>query len=243
MTAEPRRDEDTTVSEPTDEQVTEEAAVTEPQRPEASVAEASASAENESSEAIDPTATAVVETTVKEPPAVEAATLADAPPVGATESTAADQATAPDMRSRRLAAIAAGRRVAAFLIAVALFLAGLRLGYVLHEMNRPAASVASQEGPGSVQPPPIAREFITALASNDADALRSSLDAQQHQDLTGEMTRFGIHRIAHVEILGTEMDGSRSATEILMKAEDSDGLPFAINLVILVDSGKIEGFR
>ena len=234
MTAEPKRDQDATASESADEQVSEEAAVTEPSPPEtaateASPSEASPSVENESPEAV--AHPAVVESTVEGPPATA--------PVAAT---AADPA-APDMKSRRLAAIAAGRRVAAFLIAVALFLAGLRIGYVLHEMNRPVGTVSSLEGPGSVQPPPIAQEFITALASNDADALRSSLDSQQHLDLTGEMTRFGIHRISQVETLGTEVDGNRSATEILMKAENADGMPFAINLVILVDNGKIEGFR
>jgi hypothetical protein len=229
VTAEPQRDQDATASEPTDERVTEEAAVTEPSPPEAAATAAPAPAENESPEAV--VAPAVVESTVPEAPATEPAV-----------ETPAESAT-PDMKSRRLAAIAAGRRVAAFLIAVALFLVGLRLGYVLHEMNRPVASVSSQEGPGSVQPPPIAQEFITALATNDADALRSSLDAQQHLDLTGEMTRFGIHRVAQVEVLGTDIDDKRSATEILMKAENADGMPFAINLVILVDSGKIEGFR
>ena len=39
------------------------------------------------------------------------------------------------------------------------------------------------------------------------------------------------------------LDGTRSATEILMHYQREDGIPFAINLVILVDDGKIEGFR
>jgi hypothetical protein len=86
-------------------------------------------------------------------------------------------------------------------------------------------------------------EFITALTSNDADALRSSLEKQPHIDLTGEFERFGIQRVTGVETLGTEVDGSRSATEVLMRAENTDGLAFAINLVILVDGGQIEGFR
>ena len=35
----------------------------------------------------------------------------------------------------------------------------------------------------------------------------------------------------------------RSATEILMNYQREDGIAFAINLVILVNDGKIEGFR
>ena len=92
-------------------------------------------------------------------------------------------------------------------------------------------------------PPAVAQEFIRALATNDADALRSSLDQQPHKDITDEMTRFGIHRVQSIETLKTEIDGTRSATEIMMMAENADGLGFGINLVILVDGGKIEGFR
>ena len=55
--------------------------------------------------------------------------------------------------------------------------------------------------------------------------------------------RFGIHRVQSIETLKTEIDGTRSATEIMMMAENADGLGFGINLVILVDGGKIEGFR
>jgi hypothetical protein len=57
------------------------------------------------------------------------------------------------------------------------------------------------------------------------------------------MTKFGIQRVDDVQVLGTHVDGARSATEILMQYESTDGTPFAINLVILVDGGKIEGFR
>jgi hypothetical protein len=93
-------------------------------------------------------------------------------------------------------------------------------------------------------PAPVASEFISALAANDADALRSSLEQVPHLDLTDEMSKFGIQHIDKVEVLGTkDFGGNRSATEILMEYQSTDGVPFAINLVILVDAGKIEGFR
>jgi hypothetical protein len=90
----------------------------------------------------------------------------------------------------------------------------------------------------------VANEFITALAANNADAVRSSLDQIPHLDLTDEMSKFGIQHIDKVEVLGTkDFGGGRSATEVLMEYQNTDGVPFAINLVILVNGGKIEGFR
>jgi len=190
-------------------------------------------------------ATAVAETS---------ATVADADAVGAISSepgtvvaplTAAADATPaePARPRRRTIVFAATRRVASFLFAVALFVGGILIGITGFGATRPVAVV-----PGDVvitrdPPPPVTVEFITALTSNDADALRSSLEKQPHIDLTGEFERFGIQRVTGVETLGTEVDGTRSATEVLMRAENSDGLAFAINLVILVDGGQIEGFR
>ena len=78
---------------------------------------------------------------------------------------------------------------------------------------------------------------------NDADAIQSSLDAGPHIDLSREMEKYGIQRVESVEVLGTTVDGPRSATEILMNYQREDGIAFAINLVILVNDGKIEGFR
>jgi hypothetical protein len=57
------------------------------------------------------------------------------------------------------------------------------------------------------------------------------------------MERRGIQKVDKVEVLGTSVDGPRSATEILMQFQRDDGISLAINLVILVDGGKIEGFR
>ena len=138
--------------------------------------------------------------------------------------------------------IAGLRRVLAFALAVLLFAGGVAIGLRVFEMNQPAAPVTATID-SAATPPAVAQEFIRALATNDADALRSSLDQQPHKDITDEMTRFGIHRVQSIETLKTEIDGTRSATEIMMMAENADGLGFGINLVILVDGGKIEGFR
>ena len=153
-----------------------------------------------------------------------------------------EPATETAKQRRRTVVIAGLRRVLAFALAVLLFAGGVAIGLRVFEMNRPAAPVTATID-SAATPPAVAQEFIRALATNDADALRSSLDQQPHKDITDEMTRFGIHRVQSIETLKTEIDGTRSATEIMMMAENADGLGFGINLVILVDGGKIEGFR
>ena len=128
------------------------------------------------------------------------------------------------------------------MLAVALFVTGVVLGNTTFLRTRPAA--LSDGGIVITDPPPaVAQELITALGANDSDAMRSSLAAQPNKDLTDEFTRFDIKKINSVETLGTSVDGSRSATEILLHAEKTNGLPFEVNLVILVDGGQIEGFR
>lgn len=159
------------------------------------------------------------------------------------EATPTVEPTTETAKPRRRTVVIAGlRRVLAFALAVLLFSGGVAIGLRVFEMNRPAAPVTATIDPAA-SPPAVAQEFIRALATNDADALRSSLDQQPHKDITDEMTRFGIHRVQSIETLKTEIDGTRSATEIMMMAENADGLGFGINLVILVDGGKIEGFR
>jgi hypothetical protein len=168
---------------------------------------------------------------------------APAPPLSETAAlTPAIDPAVPAKPRRRTVFLATTRRVLSFAFGVALFVGGIAIGISAFQANRPLPLVTETLRLGAA-PPPVAQEFITALAANDADALRSSLDIQPHKDITGEMTRFGIQRVHRVQTLGTQVDGTRSATEIMMMAENVDGLPFAVNLVILVDGGKIEGFR
>ncbi|HET9757686.1 MAG TPA: hypothetical protein VFP66_14360 [Candidatus Limnocylindrales bacterium] len=191
------------------------------------------------------TATAMAEETALDVPAGGGdAAAVDTTVVPATpEATPTVEPTTETAKPRRRIVFIAGlRRVLAFALSVLLFAGGVAIGLRVFEMNRPAAPVTATID-SAATPPAVAQEFIRALATNDADALRSSLDQQPHKDITDEMTRFGIHRVQSIETLKTEIDGTRSATEIMMMAENADGLGFGINLVILVDGGKIEGFR
>ena len=85
--------------------------------------------------------------------------------------------------------------------------------------------------------------IIAALAAGDADSLRSSLQAEPHSRLTSEFRRFDIQAITAVDTLGTHVDGTRSATEVVMQGTTTEGTPISINLIILADGNAIEGFR
>jgi hypothetical protein len=175
-----------------------------------------------------------------ETPAVAAETpavAAEAPAVAAETPAAAAKP------SRRPVILGAIRKLAILVIAVSLFVVGIGLGQLTFQRTRPAPVVADAPITVANTPPEVAQEFITALGANDADAMRSALAAQPNKDLTDEFERFSIKKIVSVQTLGTSVDGTRSATEILLKAEKTDGLPFEVNLVILVDGGAIEGFR
>jgi hypothetical protein len=140
------------------------------------------------------------------------------------------------------------RAVGAMLIrgaaVLALFVGGLALGNAAFQSNQPPqpAQVVDPATDG-VEPPAVVREFIGALSSGDADALRSSLQAEPHARLTSEFRRFDIQQITEVETLGTHVDGTRSATEVVMQGTTTTGVPISINLVILTDGNTIEGFR
>jgi hypothetical protein len=184
--------------------------------------------------------------TVESPPATDApaAEPVAVEPVTAEATTVQAETPAEPVKvSRRPAVIAGLRRLVMFTLAVALFVGGIALGATMFQQTRPAAPGTDGSITLSGSPPTITQEFIAALAANDADAMRSSLGPQPNKDLTDEFTRFTIKRVTSVKTLGTSVDGSRAATEILMRTEKDDGLPFEVNLVILVDGSTIEGFR
>lgn len=164
------------------------------------------------------------------------------PAVAEAPSAPAAEAPATPKPARRLIILAWTRRLAVFVLSVALLLGGIVLGWATFQRNH----VVPADG-GAIeftQPPPdVAKEFITALAASDANAIRSSLSAQTNKDLTDEFTKFAIKNVTSVDTLGTSVDGARSATEVLLHTVNTDGNKFDINLIILVNGNTIEGFR
>jgi hypothetical protein len=253
MTAEPIRDPDVEEPKASDRDVpTPEPAAGTPETGEVSAAvESRAVVESNATEGVIAESSAVdgaaLESGALGAGAVDAGAVEAPPetPVVTTETPAVTPETPVVVAkpSRRPVILGALRRLAIFVIAVSLFVVGIGIGQVTFQRTRPVPQVADAPITVAQRPPEVAQEFITALGANDADAMRSALAAQPNKDLTDEFERFSIKKIVSVETLGTSVDGNRSATEILLKAEKTDGLPFEVNLVILVDGGSIEGFR
>jgi hypothetical protein len=178
--------------------------------------------------------------------AIPMAATAEAPVAATAEAAVAPIAVAAPVTepkpSRRPMLVAWTRRLVILIVSVALLVAGVWLGSSTFQRTRtaPAAGGATVS---TQQPADVAKEFIAALASGDSDAMRSSLSQQPNIDLTAEFTKFGIKKVTGVETLGTSVDGTRSATEVLLHTVNTDGNPFEINLIILVNGNQIEGFR
>jgi hypothetical protein len=172
-----------------------------------------------------------------------AETVTTAEAVAATQ--AASDAPAESGSRRRERVTTFLRRFAVFALAVALLVGGIALGATIFQMTRPASDVvpAGQVGTTAEQPALVTQESIGALRANDFDAMRSSMQPEAALIFNDEIERRGVMKIDRVEVLGTHVAGPRSATEILLQYKTDEDLPLAINLVILVDGGKIEGFR
>ena len=188
---------------------------------------------------------AAADTTAEELATIDAASdPAAAEAKAAEDAKVAADAKAERRMARRRAVGGAVKALLTVVIGIVLLVGGIAIGNYLFLATRSAPTALTSDPAVTAQDaPPAAKEFIAALAVNDADAIRSSLDHDPHIDLTNEMTKYGIQHVDSVDVLGTSVDGTRSATEILMHYQREDGIPFAINLVILVNDGKIEGFR
>jgi hypothetical protein len=186
----------------------------------------------------DASMAATAPATTVDAPAIHSATAASVEPTAPAVATP-DASPKP---SRRPVILAWTRRFALLVVSVALLVGGVMLGSTTFQRTRAVpASIGAIEF--SQPPADVTKEFISALAAGDSDAIRSSLSMQPNKDLTDEFTKFGIKKVTGVETLGTAVDGPRSATEVLLHTTDTDGNTFDINLIILVNGNQIEGFR
>lgn len=145
--------------------------------------------------------------------------------------------------SRRLRAVAGTRRLVAWAFAIALFGGGVALGYRIFVVSQPPPIVAVAQATDGVDAPLVVKEFIVALASNDAAALRSAVSQDPYQLLIAEMARWNFQTLTRVQTLSTYADGPRAATELVMSGISTAGVPVTVNLVVHVASGRIVSFR
>jgi hypothetical protein len=179
-------------------------------------------------------------------PPLDASAIDPAPPAtDPAASPAADNpaaATSP-FKSRRLHLLAGIRWLVARTFAIALFLGGVALGYGVFVANQPPPIVALDPAVDGSVAPAVVTEFIAALGTNDAAALRSAVPPEAYQLLIAEMGRWDFQSIQSVETLSTVADGPRTATELVMTGLSTDGIPVSVNLVVHVDGGQIASFR
>ena len=198
--------------------------------------------------ALDPAATTTATTAPPLEPAPTpndpAGAKADPAPTANPDVAAAAATATPSTGRRRVLRLVAGIYwLIARLFAIALFVGGVALGYSAFLATQPAPTFVVDPAVEGVAPPAAVEEFISALTSNDPDALRSVIPAEPYQLLIAEMARWGFTSVTSVERLSTMADGDRTATEIVMSGPTDSGVPVTVNLVIHVDAGQIASFR
>ena len=154
----------------------------------------------------------------------------------------ADPAAPPKVSRRRRLAVGTWR-VLRPILSLGLLVLGIVIGANVYTAVQPKDPAVIANAPTSVQPPAAVREFISALAANNSDALRASVPADPYRLLAGELQTRGYQEVTSVDTLGTIMDGERSATEIVIHGSASGGQGLVVNLVVHADNGVIVNFR
>lgn len=129
------------------------------------------------------------------------------------------------------------------ILAVALFVGGVALGYNAYLNSQPAPVAAIDPAVADVPAPPVVQELVGALRANDEAGLRSVVPAEPYQLLIAEMDRWEFQDLTDVKVLSTALDGPRTATELILSGTSTAGNPVAINLVVHTSDGRISSFR
>ena len=156
----------------------------------------------------------------------------------------ADAAATDVPKTSRRRRLAVGTwRVLRPILSLGLLVIGIVIGANAFTAVQPKDPAIIADAPTSIQPPAAVREFISALAANNSDALRASVPADPYRLLAGELETRGYQEVTSVDTLGTIMDGQRSATEIVIHGSANGGQGLVVNLVVHADNGVIVNFR
>ena len=147
-------------------------------------------------------------------------------------------------RRRGLAVVAGVGRLLRFALVVALFVLGVAVGNQAF-LNSQSAATRSAADPATAgrQPALVVQEFISAVGTNDADRIRSTVPAEPYKLFTSEIERWKFQQVTSVETLGTYQDGPRAATAFVMLGLDTAGNPIAMDLIVETQDGNIVGFK
>jgi hypothetical protein len=163
-------------------------------------------------------------------------------PVGAGIATPAEQPAAQP--SRRGAVARGGLRFIQFAVGVGLFVFGIWIGVQAFQMaQKPSDTENAQVVSNGIPTPPVVQEFADALGSGGPDAVRSSVTPDVFALLVGEVQRDQIATIKKVDVLGTAVDGTRTATGLVLTSTLTDGTTLWVNLIVQTEDGKITTLR
>jgi len=162
------------------------------------------------------------------------------PPIPAVATTPVVRAA----RRRGLAVVAGIGRLLRFALVVALFALGVAVGNQAF-LNSQSAATRSAADPATTgkQPALVVQEFISAVGTNDADRIRSTVPAEPYKLFTSEIERWKFQQVTSVETLATYQDGPRAATAFVMLGLDTAGNPIAMDLIVETQDGNIVGFK
>jgi hypothetical protein len=182
------------------------------------------------------------------PPIAEAATGAFTPtlvpPVGVP-------AAPPDTRWRRgTRRVRRGFEAAArpFLM-LAIFGLGASLGWYSWVRTLPPVVAASQPATRAAdtqttdQVPIQVQSLIAAIDKDDQQQIQVVVPADAYRVWVGEIARWNLASLSGAQPYRTFVNGTNSATELLIFGTTTDGSPIAFNLVVHIHDGVISDFR
>ena len=166
------------------------------------------------------------------------------PPAPAA-TTAVPPAEQPAVQPSRRGAVArGGLRFAQFAFGIGLFVFGIWIGVqAFQAAQKPSDAEQAQVVSNGIPTPPVVQEFADALGSGGPDAVRSSVSPDVFALLVGEVQRDSIATIKKVDVLGTAVDGPRSATGLILTSTLNDGTTLWVNLIVQTENGKITTLR
>jgi hypothetical protein len=129
---------------------------------------------------------------------------------------------------------------------IALFSLGVALGlsaWLRSERPPAAAPPAAMEAGTTADIPTQVQSLVAALNSDNQTQVQTVVPTQPYRLLAGELAQRGVTRIRGARALSTYVNGSDSATEILIGGYDASGSGVLLNLVVHLHAGVITEFR
>ena len=134
----------------------------------------------------------------------------------------------------------------------AIFVGGVALGYARFQAVQPVTPAAANAATAGETPISV-QALIQALANNDFDAARTSVSPIRNEQgqivndpyrwLAGELQTMRLQAVNKVGLVGTYVDGQRTATAIVISGRSTQGADVSRQLIVQTVDGNIVSFR